>query len=87
MTNMTVTITPHEGLDKHTAVFFVQKATEFPCRITLSHKERIINAKSLLGVLSLSVGCNEEVLLAADGAGEECAVAALAEFLHMSELR
>lgn len=48
----------------------------------MSHKERMINAKSLLGVLSLGVGCNEEVILTADGQGEELAVAALAGFLQ-----
>lgn len=82
MTNMTVTMTLCKGLDRETAVFFVRKATEFPCRITMSHRERIINAKSLLGVLSLGVGCNEEVVLTADGQGEELAVAALADFLQ-----
>lgn len=82
MTNMTVTITPYKGLDRHTAVFFVQKATEFPCRITMSHKERMINAKSLLGILSLGVKCNEDVILTADGQSEELAVSTLAGFLQ-----
>ena len=82
MINMTVTMTRCKGLDRPTAVFFVRKATEFPCHITMSHKERMINAKSLLGVLSLGVGCNEEVILTADGQGEELAVAALAGFMQ-----
>ena len=82
MTNKTIKITTYKGLDRHIAVFLVQKATEFPCSITMSHRERIINAKSLLGVLSLGVGCDEEVKLTADGQDEELAVAALASFLQ-----
>ena len=81
MTNRTRTVMLQDGLSNRAATFFVQKATGFPCRITVSHMNRTINAKSLLGVLSLGVAHNEKVVLAADGQDEELAVTALADFL------
>lgn len=82
MTSVKVNVMLPGGLNHPIASCFVKKANEFPCRVTLSSQGYTLNAKSLLGVLSLGVGQNEEVTLAADGPEENAAVAALAEFLQ-----
>lgn len=82
MTYAKVKVVLQGGLSHPIASCFVKKANEFPCRVTLSSQGYTLNAKSLLGVLSLAVGQNEEVTLTADGPEEKAAVAALAEFLQ-----
>lgn len=72
-----ITVTNQVGLYARPATFFVQKANEFPCNINVEHKGRRVNAKSLLGVLSLAITKDCSILLTADGANEKDAVEAL----------
>lgn len=81
MKDLTVTVQNIEGIGSPLAVRFVQKANEFPCHITISHKARTINAKSLLGVLSLEIRHQDEVTLTAEGDQEAQAVSELAIIL------
>jgi len=66
------------GLHARPATFFIQKANEFKCSIWVERDDRKVNAKSLLGVLSLGVVKGGEINIIADGEGEEEAVAGLA---------
>ena len=84
MTCANIKVMLQDGLNHPIAPLFVNKANEFSCRVTLSSQGYTLNAKSLLGVLSLGVGQNEEITLTADGPGEDVAVAILAEFLQRS---
>ena len=65
------------GLHARPATFFIQKANEFTSSIWISKDERKVNAKSLLGVLSLGITRGTTVTLTVDGADEEAAVEAL----------
>ncbi len=65
------------GLHARPATFFIQKANEFKSSIWVEKEERRVNAKSLLGVLSLGIVGNTEIRVIADGADEEKAVNAL----------
>ena len=65
------------GLHARPATFFIQKANEFKSSIWVEKEERRVNAKSLLGVLSLGiVGCTS-IRIIADGSDEEAAVIGL----------
>ena len=62
------------GLHARPATFFIQKANEFKASIWVEKEERRVNAKSLLGVLSLGIVGNTAIRVIADGADEEAAV-------------
>ena len=63
-----------EGLHARPAVFFIQKANEYKSSIWVEKEERRVNAKSLLGVLSLGIVGGTSIRIIADGADEEKAV-------------
>ena len=65
------------GLHARPATFFIQKANEFKSSIWVEKDERRVNAKSLLGVLSLGIVKGTAINLIADGADENEAVEAL----------
>ena len=65
------------GLHARPATFFIQKANEFTASVWISKDERKVNAKSLLGVLSLGITRGTAVTVIADGADEDAAVEAL----------
>ena len=65
------------GLHNKQATFFVQKANEFECSIWVESGTRKMNAKSLLGIMSLGVVTGATVTLKAEGSDAEAAVAAL----------
>lgn len=65
------------GLHNKQATYFVQKANEFSSSIWLESENRKMNAKSLLGIMSLSIATGMRVVLIATGPDEEEAVNAL----------
>ncbi|MPM43814.1 Phosphocarrier protein HPr [bioreactor metagenome] len=69
------------GLHARPATFFIQKANEFKSSIWIEKEERRVNAKSLLGVLSLGIVKGTSVTLIADGPDEKDAVEALVELI------
>ena len=70
------------GLHNKQATFFIQKANDFKSSIWIEAEERKINAKSLLGVLSMAIVTGTEVTLSAEGVDEEEAVRTLAGMLE-----
>ena len=77
MYTQNVTINNEVGLHARPATFFIQKANEFKSGIWLEKDERRVNAKSLLGVLSLGIVKGTPIPLLADGADAKDAVTAL----------
>ena len=69
------------GLHARPATFFIQKANEFKSSIWIEKEERRVNAKSLLGILSLGIVGGTTVKVIADGADEKAAVDALIELV------
>ncbi|HCC34578.1 MAG TPA: phosphocarrier protein HPr [Ruminococcaceae bacterium] len=65
------------GLHARPATFFIQKANEFKSSIWVEKEERRVNAKSLLGVLSLGIVGGTTIRIIADGADEESAAESL----------
>lgn len=70
------------GLHARPATFFIQKANEYKASIWVEKEERRVNAKSLLGVLSLGIVGNTAIRIIADGADEEAAVEALVKLVE-----
>lgn len=70
------------GLHARPATFFIQKANEFKSSIWVEKEERRINAKSLLGVLSLGIVGGVTIRIIADGSDEQEAVDALVELVN-----
>ena len=65
------------GLHARPATFFIQKANEFKSSIWVEKEERRVNAKSLLGVLSLGIVGGTNIRIIADGNDDEEAVESL----------
>ncbi len=78
-----VTVLNEVGLHARPATFFIQKANEFKSFITVAKDERKVNAKSLLGVLSLGIIKGTKIIITADGTDESEAIDEL-EALIMS---
>jgi phosphocarrier protein len=72
-----VTIKREEGLHARPATFFIQKANQFESSIWVEADQRKVNAKSLLGVLSLGIMKGSSINIIASGSDEEEAVNAL----------
>ena len=77
MYTQVVTVKNEVGLHAKPATYFIQKANEFQSGIWVEKDERRVNAKSLLGILSLGIVQNTDITLIADGADEKTAVDAL----------
>jgi len=69
------------GLHARPAAQFVQKAGKFDSKIEIVFEEKKVNAKSIMGVMSLGVGKGNEILLRADGEDAEEALKELEEFI------
>ena len=76
-----VKITNSVGLHARPATFFIQKANAYRSSIWIEKDERRVNAKSLLGVVSLGITKDTEIDIIADGADEQEAVKGLLELL------
>ena len=72
-----VTVENQVGLHARPATFFIQKANEFKSSIWVEKQERRVNAKSLLGVLSLGIMGGTDIRIIADGSDEKEAVEGL----------
>lgn len=79
-----VTINNQVGLHARPATFFIQKANEFKSSIWIEKDDRKVNAKSLLGVLSLGIVKGTAIKLIADGSDEKEALTTL-ELLIVSD--
>ena len=77
-----VVVRCESGLHNKQATFFVQKANEFDSNIWLESENRKMNAKSLLGIMSLGIVTGTAVTLSADGSDAEDAVNALEKLLQ-----
>ena len=77
-----VTITNNIGLHARPATFFIQKANSYKSLVWIEKEDRKINAKSLLGVLSLGIAQGMTVTISADGQDELEAVNGLSELIN-----
>ena len=81
MVSKELVINNQVGLHARPATFFIQKANEFKSSIWVEKEERRVNAKSLLGVLSLGIVKGTAITIIADGSDEEEAIATLSALI------
>ena len=77
-----VSVKNQVGLHARPATFFIQKANEFMSSVWVEKDERRVNAKSLLGVLSLGIVGGTTIRIMADGSDEEQAVDGLVKLVE-----
>jgi phosphocarrier protein len=77
-----VTVTNSVGLHARPATFFIQKANSYKSSIWVEKDERRVNAKSLLGVLSMGIVSGTTITLLADGSDETAALDGLVDLIE-----
>lgn len=77
-----VTITNASGLHARPAGMFVKKAAEFKSTVEVKAKGKNVNAKSIMGIMSLGLAQGDELTIVANGEDQEAAVNALAELIE-----
>lgn len=82
MTNQKVVVTSASGLHARPAGILVSKAKEFEAHVEILKGEKTINAKSIMGILSLGTAKGDELTIQADGPDEDAAVSALAQLFE-----
>ena len=82
MISQSVTIRNSVGLHARPATFFIQKANSYKSSIWVEKEDCRVNAKSLLGVLSLGIVKGMTITLIADGPDEAAAIEGLAEMVE-----
>ena len=82
MFNKEVIVRCESGLHNKQVTYFVQKANEFKSSVWLESENRRMNAKSLLGIMSLGLVTGAIVTLSAEGPDAEDAVNALDTMLQ-----
>ena len=81
MFNKEIVVRCESGLHNKQVTYFVQKANEYKSSVWLENDNRKMNAKSLLGIMSLGIVTGTTVTLSAEGPDEEEAVNALETLL------
>ncbi|WP_433937915.1 HPr family phosphocarrier protein [Bacillus safensis] len=82
MVEKTVTIQLKTGLQARPAALFVQEANRFGADIFLEKDGKKVNAKSIMGLMSLAISSGVTVTLIVDGADEQEAIEALTDFIN-----
>lgn len=69
------------GLQARQAALFVQEANRYSADVYLEKDEKKVNAKSIMGIMSLAISKGTTVTISADGSDEESAVEALSSLI------
>ncbi len=85
MNHRNLTIRNDEGLQARPAALLVQVANQFTSNIWIEMNSKRVNAKSIMGVLSLKLRMGDSFLIAAVGEDEDAAVAAIAHLIETGE--
>jgi len=82
MLTKTFTIQNPAGLHARPAALFVKTATAFPCDVTVVKRDKRINGKSIMGLMTLGAAKGEQVTLEIAGEQAEEAMEALGNVLE-----
>lgn len=82
MINKELTIKCEGGLHARTAALFVRESNKFESQILIEYENKKINAKSIMGVLSLGIKPGEKMFILANGKDENDAVEALTNMIE-----
>lgn len=86
MTKYPVVVKLKTGLHARPAALFVQEANKFSSEVFVEKDDKKVNAKSIMGIMSLAISSGTEVYISAEGADAEQAIAALVSLVSKEEL-
>ena len=81
MIQKSIQIKLEEGLVARPVAMLVQVASQFESTVYINSEDRKVNAKSIMGMMSLGLASGEEVTVVADGNDEDTAVVEIEKFL------
>ncbi|MCD7835522.1 MAG: HPr family phosphocarrier protein [Lachnospiraceae bacterium] len=81
MNSKTIQIKLENGLDARPVALLVQEASKYDSRIYICTGDKKVNAKSIMGMMSLGLAAGEELTVTADGEDEDAAICGLEKFL------
>lgn len=76
-----ITIQNKLGLHARASAKLCKLAASFPCEVFMTHNERRVNAKSIMGVMLLAAGIGKEVEIETDGEQEQAAMQAIRQLI------
>ncbi|OUM99902.1 MAG: PTS sugar transporter subunit IIA [Paenibacillaceae bacterium ZCTH02-B3] len=86
MARQAVVVRLKTGLHARPAALFVQEANKYSSDIYVEKDDKKVNAKSIMGIMSLAISSGTEVAISAEGADAEQAVNALVQLVSKEEL-
>jgi len=86
MAKRAVVVKLKTGLHARPAALFVQEANKFSAEVFVEKDEKKVNAKSIMGIMSLAISSGTEIYISAEGADADEAVDALSELVSQEEL-
>ena len=81
MKKQDVVIKLKNGLEARPVALLVQVATQFESKVYLQSGDKRVNAKSIMGMMTLILAAGDEVTVSAEGEDEEAAVEAIVKYL------
>ena len=81
MTKKETTIRLENGLEARPIALLVQVASQFDSSVYIEYGEKRVNAKSIMGMMTLVLVAGDKVMVTADGTDEEAAVDAIVTYL------
>ncbi|MCT4598503.1 MAG: HPr family phosphocarrier protein [Vallitalea sp.] len=81
MIDKKITVKIASGLEARPVALFVQVASQFESNIYVEMQEKKVNAKSIMGMMSLGVLEGEDIIISADGSDEDKAINELEKYL------
>lgn len=81
MTKRSIKVRLEDGLDARPVALLVQEASKYESNIYIEVDDKRINAKSIMGMMTLDLPVGEQVVVTADGVDEEKAVNDIEKYL------
>jgi catabolite repression HPr-like protein len=85
MLDRQVEVTLKSGLQARQAALFVQEANRYQADVYLQKDDKKVNAKSIMGIMSLAISKGSQVVISADGSDEEQAVTGLIAMIQKED--
>lgn len=85
MVQQQVTVKLKTGLQARPAAFFVQEANRFASEIFVEKENKKVNAKSIMGIMSLAISSGTDITISAEGPDAAQAVSSLASLVSREE--
>ena len=73
------------GLEARPVAVLVQVASQYNSSIYVECEDKKVNAKSIMGMMTLGLGAGEKVVISADGEDEEAAIKSIEKYLSSND--